>query len=211
MALLVIIILGIVIYYIYKSQKKKEQHIKEIRNLQQDIKEDKKVDKIVQKYNHYWQTLADKEKHLQDIGYSPLPADVQNNRKLYRKLYREAKKSADETKMKEQLNNLYKLGVLYTLSYGNRDCTNGVIGYQNDRAVNWLTENYRIIDKYTYQEHGIIHDCGMLSETDWKHFISSFGLINKNFYLLNEIIDSPGNHMEDAAPDFAETLSNFNQ
>lgn len=200
MIFIFLIIAAIVIKLVYDSNLKKKQHLEEIRNLQQDIKEDKKVDKVVQKYNDYWQTLANKEKHLQNIGYSPLPGDVQNKRKLFRRLYREAKKENNEEQMKEQLINLYKLGVLYTLSYGNRDCNKGVIGYQNDRAVNWITDNYKIIDRYTYQTNGIIHDCGMISETDWKHFISSFGFIDKDFHLTKEIYNSPANHMSDPAP-----------
>lgn len=195
MKFMFIIIVIVSIYFVYKFQNKKEQHIQEIRNLQKDIKLEKEADKIVQKYNDYKQNRGDKENYLQNIGYSPLPVDVQNKRKLFRRLYREAKKINDEEQMKEQLNNLYKLGLLFTASYGNRDCVKGVIGYQFDRAVDWLNNNYQIFENYNYKKNGIIHDCGIISETDWKHFSSCFGVIDKKFYLLDELKDCSANNM----------------
>ena len=196
MAFLFIIILGIVIYYFYKAQKKKEQHLNEIHELQNQIKEQKTVEKEIieyeEKLNNYKILQAEKGSRLFDKGYSPLPENVKNKRKLYRMLYSEAKKQEDESQMIENLDKLYKLGIVYTACYGNRDCTKSVKEEQLNDAITWLTNNLSNLEKYNYKDYGIIHDCGIISENDWKRFFATFGLINKDFYLLKELYDAPG-------------------
>lgn len=104
----------------------------------------------------------------------PSPAVFREERKRFRALIRDCKKSNDEEKLKQVLNQYYNLAILVTMCYKDHDCNSGVSGREYDIAIKLVQIVCRKIN-YSYQDNGYILESAFISDNDWKTFEKVFG------------------------------------
>jgi hypothetical protein len=104
----------------------------------------------------------------------PSPAVFREERKRFRALFRLYKKQGDVDKLKEALDQYYKLAALVCVCYGDHDCNSGTIGWKYDIAVKTVKKVCKKINQ-SFAVNGYLDNCGFITKTDWKLFIATFG------------------------------------
>ena len=164
---------------------------KVIRNLREGIEILKNLKSTNQMPDHLNSVLSKALRQNGDVELStnydlcgfkdPSPAVFREERKKFRALIRESKKSNDEEKLKQILNQYYNLAVLVTICYQDHDCNSAVSGSDYDKAIQTVKKICKKIN-YTYSNDGYIENSNFISANDWKTFKKVFG---ENSNLLN--------------------------
>jgi hypothetical protein len=104
----------------------------------------------------------------------PSPGVFREERKRFRALFRLYKKQGDVDKLKEALDQYYKLAALVCVCYGDHDCNSGTIGWKYDLAVKTVKKVCKNIHQ-SFAINGYLDNCGFITKTDWKLFAATFG------------------------------------
>lgn len=122
----------------------------------------------------------------QDSGFNlcafkdPNPAVFREERKRFRALIRQYKKSNEIEKLKITLEQYYNLAVLVTICYGEHDCNSGVVGWQYDEAIKTVRKVCDKID-FSFVRDGFLEQSSFISKSDWKAFVAIFGKSTRSF------------------------------
>jgi tetratricopeptide (TPR) repeat protein len=95
-------------------------------------------------------------------------------RKTYRALIRQYKKSGQAKELKKALDTLYNLAVFVAAIYGDHDCNSGVNGHNYDIACIMKRKIGHLI-QFNYSQDGRITEGQFLSESDYKQFLQVYG------------------------------------
>jgi hypothetical protein len=111
---------------------------------------------------------------------SVMPAVLREERLHCRALIRTYQKTGQTDKLRQVLGELYNLAVFVCALYGMYSGNGGVTGADCDVAEILQKKIGRRI-KFSYQEHGRIHDGNFLSATDYRMLVKVFGQTDKSF------------------------------
>ncbi|MCD6322257.1 MAG: DUF3387 domain-containing protein, partial [Clostridiales bacterium] len=137
------------------------------------------------------------------------PFKLREQRKEFRNLIKEYKKTNEIDKLKTVLNQYYNMAVVVTICYGDVDCKTGVSGYEADIAEDTVKKICKKIN-FSYDSDGILENSSFISNNDWNTYVKTFGESNHTFdfgivqkealQLMNEKLDVIRNIFEKPMP-----------
>jgi tetratricopeptide (TPR) repeat protein len=111
----------------------------------------------------------------------PTPAAFRDCAICLRALAKRANKEGGTVTYRLALDDLYRLGVLACLCYGEHDCQSGVSGAKYDRAVAICRRMNGQLPNATFEQNGKIVVGGLLTESDYSMLADAFGESDKTF------------------------------
>ena len=107
------------------------------------------------------------------------PFDLKEQRKEFRTLIKNYKKTNEIDRLKTVLNQYYNLAVVVTICYGDQDFKSSVGGHF-DIVKDTVKKICKKIN-FSYESDGILKNSSFISNNDWKTYVEIFGESSRTF------------------------------
>lgn len=178
-----------------KREAKKQQKVNDQRK-ELERQKNARIQKEQEKEQNEFSII---EKAL-DYNNVPLKShDLTNRKILILNNLLVAIKTNDSFKINEKLDQLYNLALISTFCYGSTNELEFKSQEEYKKTAKWLSENFRKINKFTYEDNGLIIGCVFLTPDDWDLFLKYKTSKNKSVNIIDLIPQFPakGNYIYD--------------